>query len=314
MCDSRLRIETTSQLTYKTMPSDLARQARAADLAVIAEGAPTQQEELIALPDGSRDFLTSLFPLKTASGSTLYAVCGVITDITDITDRVAAQREVRRANRRYPAVLESAPDALLITDGTRCHRHGQCAGAKVVGSFVGRPRGPPVADLVPALRRRRHSALLRAYLRQADPKPIILDRGLYGLRSDGVEFPVEVNVSSLQAPGWTRSWPAWRTSSSPASTWWFRVPTRSPSARRDTSRSSPPGGPARILRTPVGVPLGVNDPCSAGVPFRKATRPVPPGSTLAVYTDGLVERPGTDIETQIDTRPHARLGAERSTR
>ncbi|MGW7418607.1 SpoIIE family protein phosphatase [Streptomyces sp. NPDC054813] len=63
----------------------------------------------------------------------------------------------------------------------------------------------------------------------------------------------------------------------------------------------PPGGPARTLRTPVGVPLGVNDPCGAGVPFRQATRPVPPGSTLAVYTDGLVERPGTDIENQIDT-------------
>ncbi|GGV21095.1 hypothetical protein GCM10010260_71770 [Streptomyces filipinensis] len=56
-----------------------------------------------------------------------------------------------------------------------------------------------------------------------------------------------------------------------------------------------------MLKTPVGVPLGVNDPCGAGVPFRQATQPVPPGSTLAIYTDGLVERPGTAIEAQIDT-------------
>lgn len=62
----------------------------------------------------------------------------------------------------------------------------------------------------------------------------------------------------------------------------------------------PPDGPAHRLQEPVGVPLGVNDPCGRAVPFRQASRPVPPGSTLAFYSDGLVERPGTDIEEQID--------------
>ncbi|GHE15713.1 hypothetical protein GCM10010339_91240 [Streptomyces alanosinicus] len=36
------------------------------------------------------------------------------------------------------------------------------------------------------------------------------------------------------------------------------------------------------------------------MPFRQTARPLPPGSTLALYIDGLVERPGTDIEAQID--------------
>ncbi|MFB7505687.1 PP2C family protein-serine/threonine phosphatase [Streptomyces broussonetiae] len=35
----------------------------------------------------------------------------------------------------------------------------------------------------------------------------------------------------------------------------------------------PPDGPARMLQTPVGVPLGVNDPCGAGAPFQQATQP-----------------------------------------
>ncbi|MGW0768918.1 SpoIIE family protein phosphatase [Streptomyces sp. NPDC002676] len=37
------------------------------------------------------------------------------------------------------------------------------------------------------------------------------------------------------------------------------------------------------------------------MPFRQATQAVAPGTTLAICSDGLVERPGTDIETQIDT-------------
>ncbi|MFI9803159.1 SpoIIE family protein phosphatase [Streptomyces sp. NPDC052301] len=400
------------------MPPALARQARAADLAMLAAGAPTQQEELIDLPGGARDFLTSLFPLKTAAG-TPYAVCGVITDITD---RVAAQREVRRADRRFLALLESAPDALLIADG-----HGVIvmANAQVQKLFGRSPAdlvGTPVVDLVAAPRRRRHSALLRAYLRQVNPKPIVLDHGLYGLRSDGAEFPVEVSVSSLRAEEETRVFLTVRDiterrhveaeraeryeehrriaytlqhslmgepSSLPhlpaahrylasvqdpgvGGDWFDIVPLdghrtgivvgdvmgrgleaaavmgqmRAAShalARTGVSPSRlmtgldafvadladqlvtcvylvvdqsthevtlcsaghlpvialPADGPARMLRTPVGVPLGVNDPCGAGVPFQQATHPVPPGTTLAVYTDGLVERPGTDIETQI---------------
>ncbi|MFF4408862.1 PAS domain S-box protein [Streptoverticillium reticulum] len=48
------------------------------------------------------------------------------------------------------------------------------------------------------------------------------------------------------------------------------------------------------IPVPVSVPLGVGD-----VPHQQAVVDVPPGSTLALYTDGLVETPATDIEQQI---------------
>ncbi|MEU0219505.1 SpoIIE family protein phosphatase [Streptomyces sp. NPDC006265] len=65
----------------------------------------------------------------------------------------------------------------------------------------------------------------------------------------------------------------------------------------------PPDGPACRLGAPVGVPLGVNDAAYV-VPFEEATLPLPPGSALVLYTDGLVERPGTDIEAQVDVLTH----------
>jgi serine phosphatase RsbU (regulator of sigma subunit)/anti-sigma regulatory factor (Ser/Thr protein kinase) len=49
------------------------------------------------------------------------------------------------------------------------------------------------------------------------------------------------------------------------------------------------------LPIPVSVPLGVG-----GIPHQETTLPVPPGSTLVLYTDGLVETRGSDLGTQIN--------------
>ncbi|MFH8802105.1 SpoIIE family protein phosphatase [Streptomyces sp. NPDC017936] len=52
-----------------------------------------------------------------------------------------------------------------------------------------------------------------------------------------------------------------------------------------------PGGPARSVAVHPGPPLGVG-----GLPFEARTVDVPPGSLLALYTDGLLQRYGTDID------------------
>ncbi|MFI8193722.1 SpoIIE family protein phosphatase [Streptomyces sp. NPDC085946] len=50
----------------------------------------------------------------------------------------------------------------------------------------------------------------------------------------------------------------------------------------------------RTLPAPVNAPLGVGD-----VLYEQSTTDIPPGSTLVLYTDGLVETPGSDIELRI---------------
>jgi hypothetical protein len=51
-----------------------------------------------------------------------------------------------------------------------------------------------------------------------------------------------------------------------------------------------PGRQTAFLDLPPGLPLGVG----AGRYQARRIKP-PPGSTLVLYTDGLIERPGTDI-------------------
>jgi PAS domain S-box-containing protein len=55
-----------------------------------------------------------------------------------------------------------------------------------------------------------------------------------------------------------------------------------------------PDGQVRRLAGPVNVPLGV-----AQSAHQQASVPLPGGSTLALYTDGLVESRGRDIEAQL---------------
>ncbi|MET9579162.1 SpoIIE family protein phosphatase [Streptomyces sp. DT199] len=416
------RDQVLGRLDRDVLPPDFMRQARASDRAVLAEGRPVQRQKTFALPGGRREFLSTRFLLNDTSGAP-YALGGVYIDITD---RVAAEREVQRAHRRFVALLESAPDATLITNGEGIVVMANPQVERLFGREPGDLVGSEVVSLVPAARRRRHCALLRAYLRLRDPKPAVLDKDLYGARGDGSEFPVEVSVSSLQTEQETlvvltvrditerRRLEAERAERyeqqrriaytlqhslmgepprlaylpcayrylasvqdpGVGGDWFDVIPLEehrtgvligdvmgrgleaaavmgqlraashalartgaTPSAlmraldrfvgdlagqlvtavylvldqdRHEVTLCSaghlpvialPPDGPACRLGAPVGVPLGVNDAAHV-VPFEEATLPLPPGSALVLYTDGLVERPGTDIEAQVDVLTH----------
>jgi serine phosphatase RsbU (regulator of sigma subunit) len=66
----------------------------------------------------------------------------------------------------------------------------------------------------------------------------------------------------------------------------------------------PPGGDAQYLEAGQGLVLGA--PVGAGGGRPDATHPLPPGSTLLFYTDGLIEIPGSDLDTGLDRlRRHA---------
>lgn len=53
-----------------------------------------------------------------------------------------------------------------------------------------------------------------------------------------------------------------------------------------------PGGRARVLDVPSGLLLGID----RTVDYPMTEVPLPPGATLALYTDGLIEAPGVDLD------------------
>lgn len=65
-----------------------------------------------------------------------------------------------------------------------------------------------------------------------------------------------------------------------------------------------PGRPTELLRIPTGPPLGTG---LGG--YEQTTHPLLPGQTLLLYTDGLVERRGEDIDVSLERLAALRLPA-----
>lgn len=105
---------------------------------------------------------------------------------------------VASSERKFRALLESAPDAVVIVDW---HGHVQLVNAQAERLF-GWPReeivGQNIAELIPERFRGRHREHLRGYLQEAVARPMGGSFDLFGRRKDGSEFPVEISLGPLQ--------------------------------------------------------------------------------------------------------------------
>ena len=130
----------------------------------------------------------SLSPLATAEGTL------VSSAIRDITGR-------KRAEQKFRALLEAAPDAIVIVDqlGTIVIVNAQTEA--LFGHSRDELLGQPVEILVPQRFRKQHHAHRMGYF--LGPKARAMGSGLelYGLRRDGSEFPIEISLSPLETEG-----------------------------------------------------------------------------------------------------------------
>jgi len=127
----------------------------------------------------------SLSPLRTPEGTL------VMSAIRDITDR-------KKAEQKFRALLESAPDAMVIVnrDGEIVLINSQTE--RLFGYSRAELLGQRIEVLVPARYQSRHSLHRTSYF--GSPKVRAMGAGLelYGLRKNGTEFPVEISLSPLE--------------------------------------------------------------------------------------------------------------------
>jgi PAS domain S-box-containing protein len=126
----------------------------------------------------------SLAPVTTEQGTLVTAA------IRDATER-------RRVETKFRALLEAAPDAMVIVsaDGRIALINAQTE--KLFGYTRADLVGQPVEMLMPVRFRGRHTGHRRGYV--TNPRVRAMGSGgeLYGLRRDGTEFPVEISLSPL---------------------------------------------------------------------------------------------------------------------
>jgi PAS domain S-box-containing protein len=102
------------------------------------------------------------------------------------------------SEKRFRALLESAPDAMVIVDW---HGHISLVNAQTERLF-GYDReeliGQNVTELIPHRYRLGHREHQKHYMRDARTREMGSGLELYGLRKNGDEFPIEISLSPLQ--------------------------------------------------------------------------------------------------------------------
>lgn len=127
----------------------------------------------------------SLSPVQTEQGAM------VISAIRDVTARKSSEDKFR-------ALLESAPDAMVIVD-----QRGRIV---LINSrteeLFGYPRGEllgyPVEVLIPERFHDRHLHHRSSFFGDPRQRPMGEDLQLFGLRKDGSEFPLEISLSPIK--------------------------------------------------------------------------------------------------------------------
>ena len=114
-----------------------------------------------------------------------------------IAQRRASETRLGRSESLFRAMIEAAPDAIIITDaeGTITLLNEQAVA--MFDYTQDELLGQKVEVLIPAEAATRHVAHREGYARAAQPRPMGMGLSLSGRRKDGSQLPVEISLSPI---------------------------------------------------------------------------------------------------------------------
>ncbi|MGB5106816.1 MAG: PAS domain S-box protein, partial [Candidatus Zixiibacteriota bacterium] len=115
----------------------------------------------------------------------------VMSAIRDITER-------KRSEQKFRALLDSAPDAIVIVDQKGAITLLNAQAQFLFGYSPDELLGRKIEVLVPQKFRDNHTGQRIEYFANPRKRPVNAGFELFGLRKDGSEFPAEISLSPLE--------------------------------------------------------------------------------------------------------------------
>jgi PAS domain S-box-containing protein len=133
-------------------------------------------------------------PRQSADGKTV----GFLLISNDVTEQVRRSSELERAWASTRAMVESAPDAMVVVNAAGEIQLSNAATEKLFGYERDALIGRRVEILIPARYQGRHPEHRSGFFRTPRARPMGAGLDLWGCRRDGTEFPVEISLSTLE--------------------------------------------------------------------------------------------------------------------
>jgi PAS domain S-box-containing protein len=158
------------------------------------EGVTSQHEVMRHRKDGVPLYVNcSTSAVRDAQGQVTHLVC----HLSDVT-RHRARRDAEFVHARFQAVLDRAPDAIVIVNGTGRIVLFNAQACTMFGHEVADVLGEPIEMLLPERLQRSHLGQRVGYLGAPRMRAMGEGRELHGRRASGEEFPVEISLSPVE--------------------------------------------------------------------------------------------------------------------
>jgi two-component system cell cycle sensor histidine kinase/response regulator CckA len=114
--------------------------------------------------------------------------------------REAMESKLAASERRFLAVLEASPNAVVAVDGAARITYANPQVETTFGYARDELIGQPVEILLPDRVTERHVAHRNGFIQHPVARPMGIGLDLAGRRKDGREFPVEISLSPVETP------------------------------------------------------------------------------------------------------------------